>query len=175
MQSRGEWWRVRFCHAYLTINSDVVRAPGIVLARREDEQAALARAGSMILRRLRMSVNERVTITLPADLVRDIGRVERNRSKFLQEAARHEIERRRRALIERSLRSPHPETTQLAEAGFQEWASSLPEEDAAGLVDLQAGKEVRWVPGEGALYPMLRPGRGDLPRHPTRSPTICAP
>lgn len=96
-----------------------------------------------------MPTNERVTITLSAGLVREIDRLEKNRSKFLQEAARHELERRRRALLERSLRSPHPETAELAEAGFQEWASSLPEEGAAGLVDLQAGKEVRWVPGEG--------------------------
>ena len=96
-----------------------------------------------------MPTNERVTITLPADLVRDIDRLEKNRSKFLQEAARHELERRRRDLLQRSLRSPHLETAELAEAGFQEWASSLPEEDAAGLVDLQAGKGVRWVPGEG--------------------------
>ena len=43
--------------------------------------------------------------------------------------------------------TPKPPT--LAEAGVQDWASSLPQEDAAGLVDLQAGKEVRWVPGEG--------------------------
>lgn len=96
-----------------------------------------------------MAPKERVTITLPADLVRDIDRLEKNRSKFLQEAARHELERRRRALLERSLRSPHPETAELAEAGFEEWAASLPEEDAAELVDLRAGKEVRWVPGEG--------------------------
>ncbi len=95
-----------------------------------------------------MPTNERVTISLPADLVRDIDRLEKNRSKFLQEAARHELERRRRDRLQCSLRSPHPETAELAEAGFQEW-SSLPEEDAAGLVDLQAGKEVRWVPGEG--------------------------
>ena len=96
-----------------------------------------------------MPTNERVTITLPANLVRDIARLEKNRSKFFQEAARHELERRRRARLERSLRSPHPEIAELAEAGFQEWASSLPEEDATGLVDFQAGKEVRWVPGEG--------------------------
>jgi hypothetical protein len=96
-----------------------------------------------------MPTNDRVTITLPADLVRDIDRIEKNRSKFLQEAARHELERRRRALLERSLRSPHPETVELTESCFRDWASSLPEEDAAGLVDLQAGKQVRWVPGEG--------------------------
>jgi hypothetical protein len=96
-----------------------------------------------------MPANERVTITLPAALVRDIDRLEKNRSRFLQEAARLELERRRRALLQRSLRSPHPETAELAEAGFQEWASSLPEEDAAGLVGPQAGTEVRWIPGKG--------------------------
>lgn len=96
-----------------------------------------------------MPMIERVTVTLPADLVRAIDRHEKNRSKFLQEAARREIERRRRELLERSLRNPHPEAAELAEAGFDDWASSLPEEDAAGLVDLSAGREVRWMPGEG--------------------------
>ncbi len=96
-----------------------------------------------------MPTSERVTVTLPANLVREIDRLEKNRSKFLQEAARRELERRRRALLERSLRSPHPETAELAEAGFRDWASSLPEEEAAGLVDPQAGTDVRWVPGEG--------------------------
>ena len=96
-----------------------------------------------------MATNERVTVTLPADLLRDIDRLESNRSKFIQEAARRELDRRRRDLLEQSLRSPHPEIAELAEAGFDDWASSLPEEDAAGLVDPRAGTEVRWVPGEG--------------------------
>lgn len=96
-----------------------------------------------------MPTNERVSVTLPADLVRDIDRLEKNRSRFIQDAARHELERRRRELLERSLRSPHPETAELPEAGFEEWASSLPEEDASDLVDLKAGTDVRWVPGEG--------------------------
>ncbi len=96
-----------------------------------------------------MAVTERVTVTLPADLVRDIDRLERNRSKFIQIAARYELDRRRRALLEQSLRSPHPETAELADAGFQEWAAGLPEEDAGGLVDFHAGTAVHWVPGEG--------------------------
>lgn len=96
-----------------------------------------------------MATNERVTISLPADLVRDIDRLEKNRSKFIQDAAHAELERRRRERLQHSLRSPHPETAELAEAGFEEWASSLPKEDAAGLVDVRAGTEVRWVPGEG--------------------------
>ena len=40
---------------------------------------------------------ERVTVTLPNDLVRDNDRQEKNRSKFIAEAVRHEPERRRRA------------------------------------------------------------------------------
>jgi hypothetical protein len=96
-----------------------------------------------------MAMNERVTITLPAGLVRDIDRIEKNRSKFLQEAARHELERRRRDLLARSLQSPHGESAELAEIGFEEWAASLPEDDANALVDLKGGTEVRWVPGEG--------------------------
>ena len=85
----------------------------------------------------------------PTMFVRVKVRLEKNRSKFLQEAARHELERRRRDLLARSLRSPHPDTADLAEAGFQDWASSLPEEDAAGLVNLQAGAAVHWAPGAG--------------------------
>jgi metal-responsive CopG/Arc/MetJ family transcriptional regulator len=64
--------------------------------------------------------NERVTVTLPSDLVRDIDRREKNRSKFIQEAARRELERRRRDELARSLRSPHSDTAELAEAGFEE-------------------------------------------------------
>jgi Arc/MetJ-type ribon-helix-helix transcriptional regulator len=96
-----------------------------------------------------MPTNERVTVTLPAQLVRDIDRLEKNRSKFVLEAVRHELKRRRRQDLQRSLRSPHPESEQLAEAGFAEWASGLPEEDTADLVDMMAGTPVRWVPGEG--------------------------
>ena len=96
-----------------------------------------------------MVTSERVTVTLPADLVRDIDRLEKDRSRFIQDAVGHELERRRRELLQDSLRSPHPETAELAEAGFEDWASSLPEEDASGLVDPRAGTDVRWVPGKG--------------------------
>ena len=61
----------------------------------------------------------------------------------------HELHRRQREEIQRSLRAPHPESEQLAETGFDEWAACLPAEDAADLVDVDAGKPVRWVPGEG--------------------------
>lgn len=96
-----------------------------------------------------MPTNERVTVTLPAEVVRDIDRLEKNRSKFVLEAVRHELKWRRREDLQRSLRSPHPESEQLAEAGFDEWADGLPREGAADLVDMKAGTPVRWVPGEG--------------------------
>jgi len=37
---------------------------------------------------------ERVTVTLPAEMVRQIGRLERNRSRFVLEAVAREIARR---------------------------------------------------------------------------------
>jgi hypothetical protein len=92
---------------------------------------------------------EPVTVTLPADVIRDIDRMEPNRSKFILDAVQHEIQRRQREELQLSLRQVHPESAQLAEAGFDEWARSLPAEDATELVDMQAGTPVRWVPGEG--------------------------
>jgi Arc/MetJ-type ribon-helix-helix transcriptional regulator len=92
---------------------------------------------------------ERVTVTLPDDLVRDIDRLEKNRSKFVAEAVRRELDRRRRDELRRSLQNPHPESVELAEEGLEEWSRGLPEENAEALVDISAGKAVRWVPGEG--------------------------
>jgi hypothetical protein len=96
-----------------------------------------------------MASLERVTVTLPAELLQDIDRRDRNRSKFVAEAIRHELDRRRREDLRRSLENPHPETAELADLGFDDWARGLPEEDAQSLVDMSAGKPVRWVPGEG--------------------------
>jgi len=91
---------------------------------------------------------ERVTVTLPGDLLKEIDRREKNRSKFVAEAVRHEIDRRQREDLRRSLQNPHPESA-LAEQGLEEWARGLPAEDAAALVSPDAGKPVRWVSGEG--------------------------
>lgn len=96
-----------------------------------------------------MAAVERVTVTLPGDLVRDIDRREKDRDKFVTEAVRRELDRRRRDELKRSLERPHLESADLAEQGFDEWSRGLPEEDAEGLVDASAAKPVRWVPGEG--------------------------
>lgn len=93
--------------------------------------------------------SDRVTVTLPPDLLRDMDRRAPNRSKFIQEAVHHELLRLRREELERSLSAPHPESERVAEMGVAEWASRLPDDDAAELLDLEHGSEVRWTPGEG--------------------------
>src|ERR1035438_9148309 len=90
-----------------------------------------------------------VTVTLPDDLVKELDCPGKKRSKFVAEAVRHELDRRRRAELRRSLHNPHPESAELAEQGFEEWTRGLPEEDAAALVDSHAGRPVQWVSGEG--------------------------
>jgi hypothetical protein len=95
-----------------------------------------------------MATTERVTVTLPVDLVEGIDRFERNRSRFIAEAVEHELVRRRRAGLLRSLKSPHPDGAELAETGLADWGASLPSGDD-GLVDASAGKPVRWVEGQG--------------------------
>src|SRR5262249_11351174 len=97
----------------------------------------------------RVTAFERVTVTIPVDLVGEIDRREKNRSKFVAEAVRNELDRRRRDELHRSLKNPHPESADLAEQGLREWAQTLPEEDAAALLDSRAGKPIRWVPGKG--------------------------
>ena len=86
---------------------------------------------------------ERVTVTLPDDLLKEIDR--------RAEAVRRELGYRRHAELRRSLENPHPESTELAEQGLEEWSRGLPVEDSESLVDASMGKPVRWVLGEGWL------------------------
>lgn len=93
-----------------------------------------------------MASTERVTVTLPANLVEGIDRYAHNRSRFIAEAIEHELVRREELL--RSLENPHPEAAELAETRLADWAASLPADDQH-LVDIGAGKPVRWVEGQG--------------------------
>ena len=65
-----------------------------------------------------MASTERVTVTLPAELVKEIDHFERNRSRFIAEAVERELVRRRRAGLLRSLEHPHPEAAELADMGL---------------------------------------------------------
>ena len=94
-----------------------------------------------------MGSTERVTVTLSAELVEGIDRLERNRSRFIAEAVEHELARRRRAALLTSVRSPHRETADLADTGLGDWTFDLPDDE--GLVDAAGGTPVRWIDGQG--------------------------
>ena len=94
-----------------------------------------------------MNTTERVTVTLAAELVKGIDRLERNRSRFIAEAVEHELARRRRESLLNSVSNPHPETADLADTGLGDWTADLPGE--GGLVDVAGGTAVRWVEGQG--------------------------
>ena len=91
---------------------------------------------------------KRVTVTLPDAIVEEIDRWEKNRSKFVLEATERELVLRRRCELERSLRNPHPESHQVAEAGIQEWGDGWTTDDE-DLVDSSAGTPIRWTPDDG--------------------------
>jgi hypothetical protein len=91
---------------------------------------------------------KRVTVTLPDDVVEEIDRWEKNRSRFVLEASLRELELRRREQLERSLRSPHPESSRVAEEGLEDWGKVMKEEDES-LLDESAGRRVRWKPDGG--------------------------
>ncbi len=93
-----------------------------------------------------MSITERVTVTLSAELVERIDRLERNRSRFIAEAVEHELARRGREDLLSSVRNPHPETVDLADA-LEDWTADLPDDEA--LVDVTGGTAIRWVEGHG--------------------------
>ena len=95
-----------------------------------------------------MAMTERVTVTLAAELIEGIDHFARNRSRFISEAVKRELARRQREELLRSLRSPHPEGADLVETGLADWTARLPAEDES-LVDVTAGKPVRWVEGRG--------------------------
>jgi hypothetical protein len=94
-----------------------------------------------------MGAIERITVTLSAELVKGIDRLERNRSRFVAEAVAHELARRRREDLLSSIGNPHPETADLAQPNLGDWTDDLPDDE--GLVDLTRGTAVRWVEGQG--------------------------
>jgi hypothetical protein len=95
-----------------------------------------------------MPTLERVTVTLPANLVERIDRLERNRSRFIVQAVERELAERRRSALLQSIQDPHPETGGLVDVGLSDWIADLPDET---LVDVSAGTPVRWAEGQGWL------------------------
>lgn len=100
----------------------------------------------------RSPASERVTVTMAADLVAGIDRYALNRSRFIADAVRHELRRRRRLELRRSLEQPHPDTLETASLGLQSWNAALPAADA-DLLDPSAGVPLRWSSEQGWLEP----------------------
>jgi Arc/MetJ-type ribon-helix-helix transcriptional regulator len=92
--------------------------------------------------------DERVTVTLPRDMVKDIDRHERNRSKFVREAVRNELTRRKREALLRSLANPHGESEEMADLGLETWMSEA-DGTGRGALDVAGGRGLRWRPGQG--------------------------
>ena len=92
--------------------------------------------------------SERVTVTLPEEMVHEIDAPERNRSRFVQRAVARELERLRQEELRRSLDNPHTDSEAVAESGFSEWADLAVAGDRE-LLDAAAGKEVRWDSDRG--------------------------
>ena len=96
--------------------------------------------------------SERVTVTMPAELVAGIDRHASNRSRFIAEAVRQELKRRRRQALLQSLDDLHPDSLETAAIGVQAWGEGVPEDDGA-LLDPAAGVPLHWLPGEGWQEP----------------------
>lgn len=91
---------------------------------------------------------ERTTVTLPGELLRQIDLRAKDRSQFVADAVRNELERIERQELRLSIEHPHPDGALLEDAGFDEWARGLPCEKEV-LLAPGAGKPVRWTPGVG--------------------------
>lgn len=91
---------------------------------------------------------ERITVTMPAELVARIDRVERNRSRFITQAVRHELKRRQRQELLRSLEEPHPDSLITAELGLENWSQGLPTGDL-NLLNPSAGVPLQWSGEQG--------------------------
>lgn len=96
--------------------------------------------------------SERVTVTMPAELIAGIDRFERNRSRFIADAVRHELKRRRRQELLRSLDEPHPDSITTAALGLESWRESLPAGDEA-LLDPRGGVALHWSEEQGWQEP----------------------
>jgi hypothetical protein len=90
-----------------------------------------------------------VTVTLSNALVREIDLLEKNRSKFIAEAVRNELDRRPHGELHRSLDNPHPESPELAEPGLEEWTRDFSRGRCCGTRRQQRWHAIRWVSGVG--------------------------
>jgi hypothetical protein len=94
---------------------------------------------------------------MPQEIVEEIDRMTNNRSRFILDAVRHELDRQRREELRLSLRNPHAEASQVAEWGMREWCAGLP--DDSDLLDPASGRPVRWRRDEGWSSETISPNK----------------
>ena len=85
----------------------------------------------------------RVTITLPNEILQEIDREEKNRSRYILDAIEREIARRRLAALETSLENPHPESAALESSDVANWIQAG--EADSDLLDVNGGTCVKWT------------------------------
>ena len=109
------------------------------------------------------ALSERVTVTMPAELVAGIDRYARNRSGFIAEAVRHELKRRRRL---RPGGKPCQRLIPICWTPTLAWPSagvpSRAGRNSNQRFPLIAVVPVTGTPASGALYPGLSPGPSGL-------------
>jgi hypothetical protein len=105
------------------------------------------------------SGSERVTVTMPSELVAGTDPYKSNNSRFIAEAVRHELRRRRPLELVRSIDSPHPESLALAALGFKPGRSACLMATCRSCPRPPPGLEHRaWMAGRG----MMRLARGTV-------------
>ena len=92
--------------------------------------------------------SERVTVTIPEKKLEEIDLRARTRSRYVQRSIGHELERLRQEELLQSLDSPHPDSQEVAESGFYEWAGQAHDGDDE-LAATSAGTAIRWDEKDG--------------------------
>ena len=91
-----------------------------------------------------MARTERVTVTLSGEVVREVDRHEQNRSRFVLEAIQHELERRRRDALRRSIEHPPSVTPRSSPTNASRLSGSFP--SLAHQVKARCTLSFDWVP-----------------------------
>lgn len=92
---------------------------------------------------------QRISVSLPEELVNEIDRSAPDRDSFVAEAVKHELTRRQKDGLQASLEYPHAKTLLVAEAPLCEWPEGVPADEWSDVLDEDSGEEIRWVEGKG--------------------------
>lgn len=92
---------------------------------------------------------QRITLTLPSEVVTAIDRTTHDRDSFVTDAVRHEIDRRREDQLQRSLDRPHPETSMANKSVPRDWPTGVPHDEWDELLTSELGQDICWEEEKG--------------------------